>query len=206
MIRINLLGDDTVIDHTGKIVALSFLASIAVLIVGCVLLYSWSSDKLSGLQAESKRLETRLAELRETTKEVRDLEAKKTEIASKLEVMAKLKRAKPGPVRVLDDLNLAIPDRAWLSQFKEKGGNLLITGTALDNETIATFMQNLERSAYFKTVDLGETVQTNRHGVKVKTFSLKSMISYAGFLTSALEKSALKKAETGEGKKKAEKS
>jgi type IV pilus assembly protein PilN len=193
MIRINLLGDDTVIDHTAKIVLLSYAASQAFLIVACILLYTWSTQHLSNLESDSERLQTELVRLREVTKEVRELETKKVEIANKLDVMAQLKSAKKGPVRVLDDLNTAIPDRAWLDDFKEKGGHLLLSGVALDNETIASFMKNLEKSNYFKTVDLEQAMQAVRKDVKVKNFSLKSAISYTGVFPKAEEETEEKK-------------
>jgi Tfp pilus assembly protein PilN len=38
--------------------------------------------------------------------------------------------------------------------MKEARGNLTLTGTAMDNETVALFMTNLEKSDYISGVDL----------------------------------------------------
>jgi Tfp pilus assembly protein PilN len=38
--------------------------------------------------------------------------------------------------------------------MKENRGSLVLTGTAMDNETIALFMTNLEKSEYISGVDL----------------------------------------------------
>lgn len=55
-----------------------------------------------------------------------------------------------------------------------------ISGNALDNQTIALFMKDLEQSEYFKKVDLIETKQAENQGAKIKSFTLLADISYAG--------------------------
>ena len=55
-----------------------------------------------------------------------------------------------------------------------------IDGKAIDNQTIAGFMRELEQSDYVKTVDLGETRQSDERGAKIKAFSLSAVVQYAG--------------------------
>jgi type IV pilus assembly protein PilN len=70
-------------------------------------------------------------------------------------VIKELERNKTGPVRLLDEIAMAVPkDKLWLTSLKESGGMLTLTGTAMDNETVALFMTNLEQSEHVSTVDL----------------------------------------------------
>ena len=180
MIKINLLGDDTVQDNSGTFIVAGYCASL-VLAVGVFFWMQSAIDaKVTSSKNESLKLEAQLSHLQETTKEVKDLDKKRAELNDKLVVIATLKRNKVGPVRVLDDLNSALPERAWITEAKETAGMLHISGIALDNQTIATFMKDLGTSEYFSNVELGETKMVDKKGVKVRDFSLDAKISYAG--------------------------
>ena len=181
MIKINLLGDDTVIDTSGTWVMIGYGVSLFTVLAVSAFLYYSVSASIGELTAEKENLDRRYAALQETTKEVHDLEKKKKELADKTTVISVLKKSKMGPVRVLDDLNTALPDKSWIVDLKESGGLVRISGLALDNQTIAAFMKALEASEYFQKVDLGESRQDDREGVKIKSYTLQSKISYAGF-------------------------
>ncbi|RIL12178.1 MAG: hypothetical protein DCC75_00915 [Proteobacteria bacterium] len=180
MIKINLLGDDTVVDHSGRLVVILMAGSIVICLGVFVLLYNSISSSVAAVQDEVAALDVELNKLKETTKEVRDLEAKRAGLRDKLIVIATLKRNKTGPVRVMDDLNKALPERSWIEELREQDGQLRISGKALDNQTIASFMKDLETSEFYETVDLGETKQSDWKGVKIKDFTLQARINYAG--------------------------
>lgn len=159
MIKVNLLGDSTVIDHTGKYLLMGYIACLLLVCGVSFVFYSSSAREIADLQDESDSLNSRLTGLQKQTKEANDLEAKRTELNQKLAVIARLKKNKLGPVRVLDDLNLAVPTRSWLTQVTEADGKFTLYGRALDNQTVADFMRELEASDYFSNVDLVETNQ-----------------------------------------------
>lgn len=180
MIKINLLGDDTAIDNSGKRIVAGFVASMVALVVVFYIIHSSMGAEIERLAGEIEQKEGELARLEKVTKEVKDLEQKEAEYNNKIMVIATLKKSKLGPVRILDDLNTALPEHAWITQIKEEGGVLSIDGKAIDNQTIANFMKVLEASDYFKTIDLGETRQTDDRNVKIKSFTLNTAVSYAG--------------------------
>jgi len=180
MIKVNLLGDDTVIDHSGTIIAILYSLSVLAVGICCFLLFSVTSSRIGQISAETDELKVKLAKLKEITKEVRLLEDKKKELANKLSIMSQLKQAKSGPVRMLSDLNDSVPMRSWLTRMEEKGKQLQLTGISLDDETTAFFMQQLERSNHIGKVQLEETSQIDQKGVKVKQFTLKAGVNYAG--------------------------
>lgn len=98
-------------------------------------------------------------------------EAKKA-LEDKLGVIETLKKAKAGPVKVLDELSGITPDKLWVNSYKEKGGNIEIEGVAIDNEVIARFMTELDKSQYFKDVELVVTEQIEQGALKLKKFNL----------------------------------
>ena len=180
MIKINLLGDDTAIDYSHYFWIGGYVSSLAIFIGAFFLVYSAVKSDIDDLTTEVAELDKQLVRLQEETKEIKALDKKKQDLNNKLAVIAKLKRSKLGPVRVLDDLNLAIPERSWLLEIKETGGVFRIVGHAIDNQTIANFMKELESSDYFETVDLIETKQVVTRQVKMSKFTLQTQVNYAG--------------------------
>ena len=181
MIRINLLGDDTVRDNTGQLVLAGYGASVVLFLLIFATMQHFMNSGIKELVAKQQELQTELDRLTKITVEVRDLESKEKEYNEKLLVIGRLKKSKTGPVRVLDDLNKAIPERAWLTGMKEQGGVLRLEGRALDNQTIAVLMKDLDTSTFFDAVDLVETKQIeDNKGVKFKEFVLSTNVSYTG--------------------------
>jgi type IV pilus assembly protein PilN len=180
MIKVNLLGEVKTGDHSQTLYFLGYFASVLIVTVTCIIFYSAASSRLEEVKGDNSLLEMQLKKLKEQTKSVADLEKRKNDLNEKLRVIALLKRSKMGPVRVLDDLNLSIPDRSWLISLKEGDSILRIAGFALDNQTIASFMKDLAQSEYFETVDLEETKVAQREGLKIKSFALQARVNYAG--------------------------
>jgi len=158
MIKINLLGEDTVIDQSGKLILLGYASSLVLTLVVFVLLQSSIASRSSETQQAIDDLNGRLASLKKVTDEVRQLEKKKDELDLVTATIAKLKLSQGGPVHVLDDLNMSIPAKAWLTNVDEKNGIMNITGIAISDPEIVTLMKNLETSDYFETIDLNESV------------------------------------------------
>lgn len=122
-------------------------------IMGYTLFYLTST--LNGLKAEEKRTQDELKTYEQTIKKIGELEKKIKEIRAKLEVIRELEKNKTGPVHLLDEIAMAVPkQKLWLSTMKEAKGTLTLAGTAMDNETVALFMTNLENSDYISGVDL----------------------------------------------------
>ena len=176
MIKINLLGEE--IDRSGLYLLqfIGLLGAIALTLGGCFLFQSGKNTQLAELQDHKAQLEVKLARLKKETKEAEELEEKKQFLKDKLTTIATLKANKYGPVRMMDDINGAIPERAWLKEMNEKNRNLELKGIALDNQTVSTFMIDLEKSPFFKDVDLGESVEFVQDNVKLRNFVIKAKV------------------------------
>ena len=103
------------------------------------------TKNLSDLKNEESKLNTELTSYQKELNEIKDLENKIKQINSKLDVIKELVKGKTGPVLLLSDISDAIPkNKLWLTSLSEKDGNLSLSGTAMDNETVSLFMRNLE--------------------------------------------------------------
>jgi type IV pilus assembly protein PilN len=78
----------------------------------------------------------------------------------------------------MESLAIATPGALWLTEFKEIGGNLTITGVAMDNQTIAEFLKALASHPYFTNTELVETTQNQQVNMPPRRFLIKSRITY----------------------------
>ena len=133
----------------------------------------------------SARIETKAEKVKEldkykgATQKLKELKRRIEETQAKLGVIRELEKNKTGPVRLLDEVATAVPkDRLWLTSLGEKGGVLALAGTAMDNDTVALFMTNLEKSEQITSVDLKATKLKKQAKVKLNTvtFSLTCKI------------------------------
>ncbi|MCC6932780.1 MAG: PilN domain-containing protein [Deltaproteobacteria bacterium] len=172
MIRINLLGEKKDTSGTYFIQIFAFISSIFVLLLTCFFLYQGTSEKVNVLETDKSMLEQQVKVLEKKTAEVKELEQKEKLLKDKLSAIAQLKAKKKGPVHTLDELTKSIPEKSWLENVKERDGLIELKGIALDNQTIAVFIRDLENSSYFQSVDLIQSKQYVKDDVKMKEFAL----------------------------------
>ncbi len=173
MIRINLLPVRAAQKKEklrGQLVIL--ILSLAITLLVCVGAYASLYLKIDGVNDEIRENQAEIDRLKKTLGEVAHFKKLQEELRGKLEVLDKLKAGKIGPVRLLDELSTAVPDRLWIDSFKETGGKISITGVGLTEETVADFMRRLDQSPYFKNVELQVIEQTGKEGQKLQKFSL----------------------------------
>ncbi|NDC38049.1 MAG: hypothetical protein EBZ48_08345 [Proteobacteria bacterium] len=180
MININLLGDVPAPDKYRGLFLASWSAGILLVCVALMTLHHGSSARKAEIQSEVDALQRQLKTFKERTHSVADLKGSKGVLDEKLRIISLLKRSKSGPVRVMDDLNSAIPDRSWLTSIKESDGILRVAGFAIDNQTVAGFMRDLAKSDFFEKVDLVESKISSKDSVKLRQFSLDTTVRYGG--------------------------
>lgn len=179
MIRINLLSIREIRLEVGRrqdFVVAGLSLGVTLVLILVVFLYQFYrssrvASELATLRAEIAGLEAQVTEVTELQKKIADL-------TQKNQVIEDLTKKKAGPVRVMESLSSATPERLWLTDFKETWGNLALTGMAVDNQTVADFLRALGASIYFRDVDLIEAIQTEPEKSPFKKFSLKSRVLY----------------------------
>lgn len=181
MIRINLLPTEEVeraadqrqqIATVGLVVALAVLALVAV--------HSVQAARGAATQHRMDQVRDELQAIMGPYSEVLKIQAQEKDLEEKLKVITQLEAKGAGPVRMLADLSAATPDKLWLTEFAENGGNAKMSGFSVDEQTIADFLRRLGTSSYFAGVDLDETTQVTTENVKQKKFTLRAQVNYAG--------------------------
>ncbi|NIS61860.1 MAG: hypothetical protein GTO13_14520 [Proteobacteria bacterium] len=179
MIRINLLMARAVRRRVGLRKEISIFVFVLValfIIIGLFQWIYWNQSK--GLQSQIRDQKVKLEKLRALKQQIAKYRANIKLLEKKLAVINELKKNKAMPVKILDELSTHMPDKMSLRSLKKSGSQLEIGGWALDDEVIANFMTNLQRSKYFRGVELIVTERFKPQGadVNIKKFTITSTV------------------------------
>ncbi|MGA2425846.1 MAG: PilN domain-containing protein [Terriglobales bacterium] len=181
MIRINLLGSPKPKGKKSAGPALSMpsfelgnwagpLAQVAVvlLIAGALNFGYWYQ-----LDREKKSIEvqTRIAEQKNRTLsdiKVHYLERQKQAEAYKrrVDVIDQLRKNQSGPVALLSMISDTVngTEAVWLNSMQDTGASVAIDGTALSSDAVANLISNLQKTGFFRNIEIKETYQDD--GIK----------------------------------------
>jgi type IV pilus assembly protein PilN len=191
MIRINLLpARVSKKKQAGKQQLVLFAL---VLVAGLVANYVWASSRAGDLETRQKRLARTKADIAQLDKiigEVKSLREEQKALKEKLDVLAKLKQGRTGPVRMLDELATITPKRLWLRKMDDKAGKVTFDGTAATIDDVSVFMSALKTSRYFGDVELKKTTAKNDGKYRVVEFNIGATSRYSPAAATADGKAA----------------
>ena len=166
MIRINLLPFRAARkkENIRKQVSVFFLCLLLVLIVlGWVHFYLGSKQtRLTTDVADTKK---ELALYEQKNEEINEIRKKLQELEMRQNVIQDLEKKRFEPVHILDELaGKIVAERMWLTRLTINANQMDLDGIALDNKTVADFIDNLEKLPEFDEQQkvMYERVRLNR--------------------------------------------
>jgi type IV pilus assembly protein PilN len=154
---------------------------ITLLVFSCLIL-----GAVGFLQATKiKNIETTITKLRAEKQkyapilaEMKRLEQAKKDLENKISIIKKLKNDSATTVHILDEVAKKVDSkRMWLKSLKQQGASLSLSGIALDNRTVAQFMDALKESPYISGVNLSNASLAKVSGRDLKSFSLACSVT-----------------------------
>jgi type IV pilus assembly protein PilN len=177
MIKINLLRSRKERKKEGMRKEMVILIPSVVFLLALLILVQWRMGReKDNIIAEISKTQKEIAYYKSLITEVNKAKETQKIIQDKLNVINSLRKEKSGPAKVLDELSINKPEKIQLESLKKEGSKLGIEGIALDDETVAHFMENLRNSKFFKNVDLIVTEQVEQSKFKFKKFILSCEI------------------------------
>jgi type IV pilus assembly protein PilN len=121
--------------------------------------------KVGELKASIAKLNKEKAKYQTTINQIERLKKDQALLETKLNTISQLKKGSQLTVRVMDELATLTPSsRVWVTSMSFSGSILRISGIALDNATIADYMETIVTSPYFATAELSGTSTTGYQG------------------------------------------
>lgn len=136
------------------------------------------AQKISSLKTDIAALKKEKESYGPTLKRIAKLKKDTEELVRRTEIINKLKVDSSLTVRTLDEVaNRIDNERMWLQSLQQQSSSLRLSGVALDNQTVAQFMDNLKESPFVQSVNLANSSLKVVSGRNLKTFQLNSAVS-----------------------------
>jgi type IV pilus assembly protein PilN len=94
----------------------------------------------------------------------------------RLNTIETLRKQRAVAAKVLDELSAGKPEKIHFESMKKDGPRVGVDGVALDDETVANFMDNLRKSQLFRNIDLVVTEQIEQQNQAENSFSFEIVL------------------------------
>ena len=156
---------------------INFLVGLVCLLVALGGVSYYQGMQADQLRSELARLKQEKQKYSRILAKIKKLEKDKALLEKRIGIIKQLKKSSSLTVHILDEIAHITPSkRMWLTSLSQSGENLQLTGMALDNRTIAKYMEDLKKSPYIKSVSLTSSSLKPYAGRDLKSFSLTCTI------------------------------
>ncbi|MEW6775422.1 MAG: PilN domain-containing protein [Bdellovibrionota bacterium] len=157
MIRINLVP----VKVSKKEIEIRKQAILAGLVVLAALgtvysLHNSITTKIDQVVKNTADTEAKLKQLDSTVKKIEEFKKQKAELEKKLDVINTLIKSRAGPVRVMAELAVSMPDKLWINDFNMSSASLELKGIADAESTVVDFAQRIKEQKHLGDVTIKE--------------------------------------------------
>jgi Tfp pilus assembly protein PilN len=120
------------------------------------------------LDRQAKSIASQMQAAEQKNRELSDVKARFLErqkqannYKRRVDVIDSLRAGQAGPVNLLAMLGETVngTEAVWLSKMDDAGASVSLEGTALSTDAVASLIANLQKTGFFKTVEIKETYQ-----------------------------------------------
>jgi len=174
MIRINLLGTTKPKTRRAALAAPTMeigsvgTPTVKVLVAITLALaingYCWYSlnRNAQDIAAKMKVAEQKNRELSDVKAKYLERQKQADSYKHRVDVIDQLRASQSGyPMNLLNTVGdtVSSTEEVWLSTMKDQGANISIEGMALSTDAVANLIANLQKTGYFKNIEIKETYQ-----------------------------------------------
>jgi type IV pilus assembly protein PilN len=179
MIKINLLPTKAAKKKESTILQLSIAGgSVGLALIFCFFWNQMVDKKIQNEQVTINDLNAKLNKLKSVIEKVEEYKKEKTDLESKIAAIKQLNDQRTGPVKFLFEFSNVLPERAWVTSFKENEKQMTLEGVAMDGPTVTTFVDNLRNSKYFSNIVLEKVEQVSDKGQDRQKFYINCTVNY----------------------------
>jgi Tfp pilus assembly protein PilN len=123
------------------------------------------------LDSQGKAIAVQMQRAEKQNRELSDVKAKYLERQTqannykrRVDVIDSLRAGQAGPVNLLAMLGETVngTEAVWLRSMDDTGPSVSLEGTALSTDAVANLIANLQKTGFFKTVEIKETFQDDQ--------------------------------------------
>lgn len=185
MIRINLLPFRAARkkENIRRQVSVFLLCLLLVMVI-LVWVHFYLGGKQKRLTTNVSDTKKELALYKKKNEEIKEIRKKLQDLEMRQNVIQDLEKQRFEPVHIMEELtDKIVPERMWLTRLSIKENQMDVDGIAIDNKTVADFIDNLEsisklndpKAAMYEKVRLNKAQQEEIRNLNMKRFEISAL-------------------------------
>ena len=113
--------------------------------------------------------------------EIKDIEEKKKQLQTKIDLIQQLQESRPEAVHLFDEIPKITPDGVYLTKLTQTGSELIFEGKSESNARVSAFMRAIEASSWLQKptlaiIKLPDKLSSNKNDTEpLSDFSLHAL-------------------------------
>ncbi|MCP3871275.1 MAG: PilN domain-containing protein [Gammaproteobacteria bacterium] len=148
----------------------------AVLVVGAAsgAVHFYIDGMIDSQLSRIKYLKKEISAMDRKIKKIKELEKTKAKLLARMNVIQTLQVSRPEVVHMMDEIVTTIPIGLFLTEFKQKGKKLTLSGRAQSNARVSAYMRNIEASKWMGRANLQVISNKSKTGTGLSHFTLSA--------------------------------
>jgi type IV pilus assembly protein PilN len=129
------------------------IAAVGAVLVGGAMTFGTKFFYQSLIDGQNQRndlLRAEITELDRQIEEINELDAQKSRLLARMEIIDQLQRSRPEAVHLMDEAVEILPEGAHLTEFNQRGARIEIEGVAQSSTRVSVLMRNVHDSDWLK--------------------------------------------------------
>ncbi len=155
------------------------LVRLFIIFLSPIALYFYESQNLPTIQSQLQgrtalltELQTFNSKMTSSVAEIKKFKEDEAKIQARIAILDKLSKDRQKEIRLLDLFQQAIPEKVWFTKVDMAGPKVTITGVAMSDFDISSFMEALSRSIFLTDVNLVSSAEQVIEGLSTKKFEI----------------------------------
>lgn len=178
MIHINLLPVRDILRRKKiKVEIFTILSGIGALVLLLAGVEIFQASTISSLKEEETKINSEKQQYTAILNDIKKIEEEKKTLLTRIDVINQLRQSSSLTVHAIDEIaNFTPVGRMWLKNLSQTDSQLTIGGIALDDQTIAKYLDDLESSKYIQNVSLVSSAMEMYADRSLKAFSISAQV------------------------------
>jgi len=131
------------------------------------------SSVISDKQEHSRHLKGENKKLSKLVEDIKNIDSLRNAVKSKIGVIELLKNGRYHTFAKLSSITSSKPSKTWITEIKDDGNNIYISGYSVSTAEVSDFMRQIEEKDVFNSVDLKLVKREIKEGdIELNKFTL----------------------------------
>lgn len=153
---------------------MTFLLALLLTAVAAGAVHWQMVQRIDHQDARNRLVQSEISTLEAKLKKINKLDALKTKLLARMEIIQNLQISRPQIVHLFDEVAATLPDGVQLAKLSQTGKSLALDGQAQSNSRVSAYMRNIDSAAWIGSPSLVVIESRNKNKSGMSGFKMQA--------------------------------